>query len=115
MNVNINIIRGDTAKFKFQRRDKNNEIITTLPEKLYFTVKVDYSTEKYVLQKSLGNGIEVDEDNWYHVTVQPEDTANLPYHQYVYDIEVVTEEYTKTVAKGYLLLSEEVTFKGNEG
>ena len=38
----MELIRGDTLKLKFQRKNKNGEVIKTKPDKLYFTVKSSY-------------------------------------------------------------------------
>lgn len=107
--------RGDNFKFKFQRKNRNNEVITTLPRKLYFTVKENHYKTEFLIQKTLENGIIKDEDNYYHVEILPEDTNNLKYKEYVYDIEVITDTYKKTIASGTLLLKEETTFVENEG
>ena len=34
--------RGDTKFYKFQRKDKNGEVITEKAEKVYFTVKKNF-------------------------------------------------------------------------
>lgn len=107
--------RGDNFKFKFQRKNSNDEAITTLPKKLYFTVKNNNYETDFLIQKTLENGIIKDEDNYYHVEILPEDTNNLKYKEYVYDIEVITDTYKKTIASGTLLLKKETTFVENEG
>ena len=67
------------------------------------------------IQKTLENGIIKDEENYYHVEILPEDTNDLKYKEYVYDLEVITDTYKKTIASGTLLLKEETTFVVNEG
>lgn len=107
--------RGDNFKFKFQRKNRNNEVITTLPKKLYFTIKNNNYEKDFLIQKTLENGIIKDEENYYHVEILPEDTNDLKYKEYVYDLEVITDTYKKTIASGTLLLKEETTFVVNEG
>jgi hypothetical protein len=53
-------------------------------------------------------------DNYYHVTINPNDTNELQFGTYKYDIEIVTNNYKKTIAVGTLTLLEEVTFASNE-
>lgn len=111
----MELIRGDTLKLKFLRKNKKGEIITTKPDKLYFTVKTNYYSKNYLFQKVLGKDIIYSEqDNYYRFTINPDDTNNLSYGFYVYDIEVVTGSIVKTIAKGNLDIKEEVTFVENE-
>lgn len=112
----LNIIRGDTKFYKFQRVNKaNDEVITTKPDEMYFTVKFDYNVEDVLFQKALDNGIKFDEENkYYYFVIKPEDTNNLPYGKYVYDIEVTEGSKITTIAIGEINLNEEVTFANNK-
>ena len=107
--------RGDTKKFKFQRKTKNNEVITIKPEKMYITFK--YKDEKEALfQKTFENGIIYNETtNYYHITINPEDTDKLPFTTLKYDVEIINSAgEVKTIKVDELKLLEEVTFKNNE-
>lgn len=112
----LNIIRGDTKFYKFQRKKKyDGSIITELPDKLYFTIKFDYNVDDIVFQKTLGDGIEFNvDDNYYYITINPNDTNDLPYGKYVYDIEVVKDDVKQTIAIGEIEITNEVTFENNE-
>lgn len=115
MEQTLEFTRGDTYKFKFKRIDKDGNIITTPPKKIYFTVKTSWSTDEVIFQKTLVNGIVFSsDDNYFHVTINPEDTSDIPYYDYVFDIEVVEDDYTQTIAKGILKLEKESTFIKNE-
>lgn len=109
----MKFVRGDTYCFKFQRKNENGEVIKEQPDQLYFTVKYDYGTKKIELQKSLKyNGITYsEEENMYHVRIENEDTRNMAYGSYVYDIQVITGDYVKTISKGEFILDKEVTFE----
>lgn len=110
----IEFYRGDTYSFKFQRF-KNGEVISELPNKLYFTVKEKNCSSNVAFQKKLDDGIvKSEEDNYYHVTINPEDTDGLSYLEYVWDIEVITDTYKKTLASGILRFKKEVTLPENE-
>lgn len=102
--------RGDTYKFKFQRKDVNGEPIMAKSEKMWFTVKQNYFTKNIELQKTLENGIEFTEDGYYHVTINPNETNQLMYGNYVCDIQVKNDDVVTTIYKGTLTLTEEVTF-----
>ena len=112
----MNLIRGDTLKLKFKRIDKNGEVIKEKPDKLFFTVKSNYTVKSYLFQKSLSKNTIIydEEDNYYKLTITPEDTNKLDYDTYVWDIEVITDNVVKTIAKGTLKLEQEVTFAENE-
>lgn len=111
----MELIRGDTLKLKFQRKNKSGEVITTKPDFLFFTVKSSYYSKDYLFQKRLDRDISFsEEDYYYRFTIDPKDTDNLSYGSYVYDIEVITGDVVKTIAKGNLKITEEVTFAENE-
>ena len=107
--------RGDTYRFKFQRKDADGNAITTIADKLWFSVKKDYYTKKLLFQKRLDNEtITFDEEGYYHITINPDDTESLVYGKYVYDIQVEDTGYKFTISKGDMIITEEVTFKENE-
>lgn len=109
----IEFYRGDTFGIKFQRK-KNGETITELPRAIYFTLKDNNYNNKFIFQKTLENGITKDEDNYYHITINPEDTNGLLYRTYYWDLEVITDTYKKTLASGELRFKEETTLPENE-
>lgn len=113
--MDIEIIRGDTKTLKFQRRNKNGEVITEKPDKMFFTVKTGYYSKDYLFQKRLDDGISYNEDdNYYYFTIESSDTNELDYDDYVFDIEVINANTVKTIAKGTLKVEGEVTFAENE-
>ena len=112
--MNIELIRGDTLDLKFQRKLINNEVITSVPDEMYFTVKNNYSEDDYLIQKRLGESITYnEEDHYYYFTIESVDTDNLGYNSYVYDIEIVKDGKVKTILKGKLKIKQEVTFAIN--
>lgn len=111
--MNIQIIRGDTAKYKFQRVNSEG-VITTRPSSLYFTVKETANMESVVFQKTIDDMTQ-DEDGTWHFTIEPEDTNGKQYGDYVFDIEVIEAESVKTtVAYGVFKIKPEVTWVQNE-
>lgn len=107
-------IRGDTAKYYFQRKDADGNVITTLPESLYFTVKKNYRVDEYLIHKTLADMTFDDTDFSYHFTIEPKDTDDLKYGAYVCDIQVVQDGIKTTIFKDEFVLEEEVTFITNE-
>ena len=110
----MQIIRGDTAKFKFRRLNADGEPILEMPIKIYFTVKRRFTDAEFILQKTIDD-MQFDENGYFHFIVQPSDTDNLQYGDYVYDIEVITSNYKQTISIGSFKITKEVTFVGNEG
>lgn len=109
----MTLVRGDTGAFKFQRLDSDGEPITATPTAMYFTVKKTYANSADVFQKTLAD-MTMDADGTWHFVIAPEDTATLDYGAYVFDLEVTTDEYVQTIAKGKLILDEEATWVRNK-
>ena len=109
------ITRGDTHSYKFQRLDGEGQPIEEQAPKIYFTVKESNDEEEVVLQKTIDN-MEFDDEFFYHFTIWPEDTDNLYYGAYKYDIQVKYPEvnYKKTISKGNFIIEDESTWKANE-
>lgn len=109
----LTFTRGDTFSIKFQRKDCNGDVITEAPNTMYFTLKTRPSIKTYVLQKTLED-MHSDADGTWHITLQPEDTEGLSVGNYYFDIEVTTNSYVKTIAKDWIKLTEESTWKDNK-
>ena len=109
----IQIIRGDTARFKFQRLDSNGEPIMTRANSVFFTVKVDYRFPDIVIQKTLKD-MTLDENGVYRFTLDPVDTDGLHFRDYYYDLEIITENTKTTIAYGRFIINPEVTWAQNE-
>lgn len=118
MYENLEMTRGDTLKLKFQRRTENKEVIFEKVDEMFMTFKKSIYSEKILFQKSLEDGtIIYDKDTgYYHVIIEPADTENLSYYKdYVFDVEIKKGNVVKTIIKGNLNLTEEVTFACNRG
>lgn len=118
-NIDYEIRRGDTYQLKkFRILDSNGQIINLTDDvQLYFTLKTDSNTSASVLQKTINNGIELGEDGYYHITIEPGDTNKLNYQDYVYDIQLKATSpkvYVKTLIEGTITITSEVTWEVNE-
>ena len=109
----MTLVRGDTGAYKFQRLNAGGEPITSIPDEMFFTVKKSFLANAFVFQKTLSD-MTLGEDDFWHLTIEPSDTAMLDYGAYVYDIEVTTDEYVQTIAKGKLEIEEESTWVSNK-
>lgn len=119
-NTDITIIRGDTTEIGFTVAYEDGSPYTlTAEDKLYFTVKKNWYTEQFVVQKTIGNGIEFNEyTGEYVVTLTDLCTCGMECRDYVYDIESIInyngKPITTTLAKGKLVLDTEATYRSNE-
>lgn len=113
---NIVFRRGDTFKFKYALKDfLTKEIITKSVDKMWFSVKNSTLTDHIIIQKSLEDGtITFTDDGYYHIIINPEDTNNLKYKDYVFDIEIINNGDKLTLKVGDFTLKDEVTFAINE-
>lgn len=109
----MEITRGDYDVFKF-KRTMNGEVIETMPDKVYFTVKRSEYEDDFLFQKRLNEGIVIDKDFIYNVEITPEDTNDLDFGDYIYDIEIVAGDKPKTIDKGVFKITYEVTTAKNE-
>jgi hypothetical protein len=109
----MRIIRGDNKTFTFQRKNKNGEVITEKPDKMYLTIKQNEYEKQALIQKTFDNGIRFENDTYY-VKFIPEDTDNLSFSEYVYDIEIINGDIVKTIKKDTFVIESEVTHKENE-
>lgn len=107
------MIRGDSKAYKFQRKDREGNILTDKPTTLFFTLKTSFNTKDFVLQKTLDN-MYISEDGYWHFVLNPDDTEDLPYGKYCWDIQVVQDGFKTTISRGFLVLSNESTWKENE-
>ena len=107
--------RGDTCPLTFVLNDaEGNVLIPTLGDELYFTVKKSYTARDVVFQKKYTTGDLELNDGLIKFAIKHEDTANLSYGSYVFDIQFKGGDFVKTLVKGTITLTEEATSINNE-
>lgn len=109
MKKNINVVRGDTISLKFTLKtadgqDVNEQDIETL---LITLKKGTDDISPTIFQKTLED-ITFD-DGYCHVVFEPEDTEDLEYGKYYFDIEVTLNNGYRKTALYTLTLTEETT------
>ena len=79
---NISLIRGDSCILDLSITDpEGSEYEVTDTDVVVLTVKKSTRATDVVFQKKLINN---------QITIEPEDTAKLPYGKYVYDVQLTT-------------------------
>ena len=109
----LSMIRGDSKHYKFQRKDENGDVIPIEADEIYFTVKRSDTTLDPIFQKTKAQ-MTFDNEGFYHFSILPEDTNNLVYSTYYYDIERIVQGDKKTIAIGKFIVNPEITFARNE-
>lgn len=105
--------RGDTCEKMINISGWDKEIT-----QMYFTMKKEEKDKDIVLQKKLGNGITKvtdDEIESYLLVINATDTDDLlTDYGYVFDIEIVSGSIKRTIVKGTITLTTDITQTINE-
>lgn len=76
----IELTRGDTLYLEIHiEDDEGNDYIPTQKDSLVFTVKKNVYQNEPLIQKNVYNGV---------LTIEHSDTQQLPYGEYVYDVQL---------------------------
>lgn len=112
--MKIEMARGDLFVLPFALFIDNVQSDMEL-DNIYFTVKKRYTDKKALIQKKLSdNTITSDGQGSYVITIDPEDTEDMEFGSYEFDIEVVKLPSIKKTFIGTLELTKEVTHHYNE-
>lgn len=111
----LGLNRGTTLRLKAQRKDCEGNPILSEPEELYFIVKKKWTDKTALITKTLED-MTFDEDGYFHFTIYPEDTENISYGRYVWDLTPVDEDnlYREKPAHGYLIIGNSAGWVINE-
>lgn len=83
--TNISMIRGDSQSITVSVIDKDgNKVPLTTGDTIYLTVKYNVNTEEKVLQKVITQF----EDGNANIEITPDDTKDIPFKTYTYDIQL---------------------------
>lgn len=106
---NIHMIRGDTEalQVKLQKEDGTPYFLEE-GDIIYFTVKSSPRTEEKLLQKVITEFV----DGVALITIEPEDTKELNFRKYQYDIQWTRADGTvKTIVPvSNFVIEEEITY-----
>lgn len=112
----IELIQGDVSPiFKFQRKYSDGTVIPTLPQKMWITFKKNSNCNESLFQKTLEDGITF-EEGYYKFQLFSEDTYELNYGVYGFDIAIINEQGEKKTLlnDGELEIVRHYTKKRNE-
>lgn len=103
--TNITIFKGDTLSFGVEIEGLGDQTLETA----FFTIKAEKTDTTYLIQKSLGDGIEQVEGNAYRIRVAPAETNSLEPNNYFYDLEIGLNSDIFTVLNGKLTVYQDIT------
>lgn len=106
--------RGDTCPVKFTITANGEEVDLSLATEIYFTIKKNYTTSTAILQKKKSTGGITVNGSEGSLVLTHNDTKELSYGTYVYDIQIVSGDYVKTGVLGTITLTNESTHYANE-
>jgi len=111
----IRMPRGDIRLVRFIVNNPDGTQTDIDFTEVYFTVKKTSKERPFQFQERLSTGgitkVNLGE---YQVKIEPEDTANMTYGNYKFDIQFVYEDQLKETFVGDFILTEEITFNENE-
>ena len=112
MDHTIQFVRGDTHIISLSVTDANNNpYIPKETDVLKMTVRLNDYKGAVAIQKVSGDGDIIQTSSGWDITIQPEDTAELAYKPYVYDIELNMLGVVQTVIPySKFILDKEVTY-----
>ena len=108
--TNISMIRGDSQSIIVSVKDKDgNEVPLITGDIIYLTVKHSVNTEEKVLQKVVTQF----EDGNAIIEITPDDTKDIPFKTYVYDIQLnrVDGTVSTIVPPSNFTIDREVTYE----
>lgn len=110
--TDIYMTRGDSETFNVSLFDKELDLPRQLIEgedTVYFTVKTSTQTETKIIDKVVTN---FNDDGEAIINIDHNDTKDLKYGEYVYDVQVIMNGLVKTVIKpSKFVIEEEVTYE----
>lgn len=110
----IETTRGDTLPIEFELLTQDGLPLESDDYEIYFTLKKNFKTREYLMQKKKSTEEIVVENGRVLIVLEHNDTAEMKYGTYVYDVQFKSGDYVKTLLKGKIKLLDESTWKANE-
>lgn len=111
-------VRGDTFPFKIRiLADSNTQRALTKEEieTIFVTCKADSTFDSPELFKKDIDDVVLDTEGYCHIVFEPQDTENLSYGVYAFDIEVTLKNgYRKTYYNTFEITDETTTHGGDK-
>ena len=113
--VKIVMPRGDIRVVRFTVNNNDGSVSDIDFTEIFVTFKSTFRNDKTIFQKRLSDGTVVKMgDGDYQFTIRAEDTDNLDFRSYAFDIELIYGKTIKQTFTGTLTLTDEATYAANE-
>lgn len=99
----FSVKKGDTFSFTVTFKNLTQDLDT-----FTFGVKSSYNDVDYIIEKSLGNGIEKVSTGKYRIDISADESDDLTPDQYIYDLRFTLGTVVSTPLSGYLIIEESV-------
>lgn len=110
--TNLSMIRGDSESITVAINDEmgDNIILKSIEDTIYLTIKLNTTVEEKVLQKVINT---FNPDGAARIEFTHDETKNLPYRSYKYDIQWVDKngKVRTLVAPSLFTIEPEITFE----
>ena len=113
MDENISFIRGDTFPFKVKIHSKTTITKEDIDTLFVTCRKIASEVSPILFQKTLDD-VEIS-DNYIHITFKPEDTENLEYEKYCFDVELTLKNGVRKTKFATFTLDNETTIAKKVG
>lgn len=111
--ADFSFIRGDSCPLKFQITDSKDEpVLKDDISSLTLTCrKFNFKLSPVIFQKSIDDFTYNEDDGYYYFSFEPEDTRELRYGEYNFDIQAVfSDGYVKTLKSSFGLTAEDTIY-----
>lgn len=107
--IHLKFIRGDSCFLKFQILDvEESPVLKAELSSLFLTCrKLNNKNSEVIFQKDIDDFDY--EDEYYFVTIEPQDTQELPYDTYNFDIQATFTDGEVQTLKGEFTITDEDT------
>lgn len=113
--MTIRMPRGDIRLERFVVNNRDDTVTNIDFTEIYFTVKKSSKNIDFLFQKRLSAGEIIKlADGDYQVKIESDDTSDLSYGNYKFDIQLVYGNQLKETFVGDFVITDEITFKENE-
>lgn len=107
--------RGDLRNVVFVVENVDGTTSDIEFTEIYMTVKRSFEDRWFIFQKKLSDNTITHDSDGYHFTIEPDDTNDLDFGSYVFDLEFIADDTLKQTVTGTLLVTAEATTVWNEG
>ena len=113
--MTIRMPRGDIRLERFVVNNRDGTVTDIDFTEIYFTVKKTSRDINFLFQKRLSTGEIVKLGTGdYEIKIESDDTSDLSYGNYKFDIQLVYGNQLKETFVGDLVITDEITFRENE-